>query len=254
MKTKTISLFLVVAVLAALLAVPASAVSFTPSVEGKEAPSVTTVTDASGSRVAALIHDADGNEVAGVTEGNLIVTPVSGADQAEENISEALTKAYEQIQAAEDLTELVPDLEKRLQGTGVSVADLVVRDVFDVTVTGDYADYLAEDGNTITVRFNLGLDPDALLLVLHNYSGSDWEAIADERVVRNADGSVDVTFDSLSPVAFVVDKASVTADPNAPTSPQTSDNSIPFAGIAAALLVLAAVSGVALTRKKHAAE
>ena len=75
------------------------------------------------------------------------------------------------------------------------------------------------------MRFDLGLAPSATLIVLHNYEGSNWEIIPDDRVVQNADGTVDVTFDSLSPIAFVVDSTetdtSASTDANAPTSPQT---------------------------------
>ena len=149
----------------------------------------------------------------------------------------------------------MPGLETILQQyySSINVSDLVVRDVFDVSIYGVYQDYLAEDGNTITIRFELKLQPDALLLVLHNYSGSEWEAIDDSRVVRNADGSVDVTFDSLSPIVFVVDGGAVVEiDPNAPTSPQTGETTS-YGAMAASLVFLAAVVLIAL-RRKHAAD
>ena len=77
------------------------------------------------------------------------------------------------------------------------------------------------DSNNITLRFDVGVAPSATLIVLHNYEGSNWEIIPDDRVVQNADGTVDVTFDSLSPIAFVVDSTetdtSASTDANAPT-------------------------------------
>lgn len=253
---KKIALFLSVAMMLTLLAAPAAAVGFTPSVERKEAPKVAAVQDEAGQQVAGLIRDARGEAVISVPTGELIVTPVSKVDQAQEEIKNPLSQAYAQIQAARALTELAPSLEQILPSydSEVSVADLVVRDVFDVSVSGTFADYLAVEGNTITIRFDLNLTPSALLLVLHNHSGSDWEIISKDRVVRNADGSVDVTFDSLSPVAFVVDGFSMESDPNAPTSPQTGDSSFPVGGITAVLLGSAVVAGVFLTRKKYMAE
>lgn len=246
---KKIALFLSAAMTLTLLVAPAAAAGTSASVERKEAPQVVAVQDKAGQQVAGLIHDAEGNEVSGVPAGDLTVTPVSKADQASETISKALSQAYDQIQAANSLADLAPALEQVLPDydKDVKVADLVVRDLFDVSLSGDY---LAEAGNTITIRFDLKLNPNELLLVLHNYSGSDWEVIAKDRVVRNADGSVDVTFDSLSPVAFVVDGASVTVDPNAPASPQTGDNSVETAMV---LLGVAVVAGAFLARKKYMA-
>lgn len=246
---KKIALFLSAAMTLTLLVAPAAAAGTTASVERKEAPQVVAVQDEAGQQVAGLIHDAEGKVVSGVSTGDLTVTPVSKADQASETISKALSQAYDQIQAANSLADLAPALEQVLPDydKDVKVADLVVRDLFDVSLSGDY---LAEAGNTITIRFDLKLNPNELLLVLHNYSGSDWEVIAKDRVVRNADGSVDVTFDSLSPVAFVVDGASVTVDPNAPASPQTGDNSVETAMV---LLGVAVVAGAFLARKKYMA-
>ena len=132
----------------------------------------------------------------------------------------------------------------------------MVRDIFDVSVTGDAAEYLAEDGNGITLRFDLKLSPSALLIVLHNYSGSDWEIIPEDRVVQNADGTVDVTFESLSPIAFVVDnqesEENNALDTAAPVSPQTSDNGqAPMGGIFVVVLGCAAVFTAVILWKKY---
>ena len=207
---KKLALFLSVLLIAGTLAAPASAaVNFTPSVEQKPAPTVDPITDSNGNQVSAIIRDQNGEEVHGVSidSGELIVTPISQASQAAQAISEMLTNAYEQIQQADTIADLVPTIGDFLQtiGSASQVADLVVRDVFDVSLTGTAAEYLAQEGNNITLRFDVGVAPSATLIVLHNYEGSNWEIIPDDRVVQNADGTVDVTFDSLSPIAFVVD-------------------------------------------------
>ena len=136
-------------------------------------------------------------------------------------------------------------------GSEASVEDLVVRDLFDVSVTG-----AAAESGSITVRFNLGLSQSATLIVLRNYEGSNWEIIPKDRVKQNADGTVDVTFDSFSPVAFVVDKQetadTTTPSINAPSSPQTSDNGVlRVAGVAALGLGCAAVIGSVVASKKR---
>ena len=259
---KKLALFLSVLLIAVTLAVPASAaVNFTPSVEQKPAPTVDPITDSNGNQVSAIIRDQNGEEVHGVSidSGELIVTPISQASQAAQAISEMLTNAYEQIQQADTIADLVPTIGEFLQaiGSAAQVADLVVRDVFDVSLTGTAAEYLAQEGNNITLRFDLGLAPSATLIVLHNYEGSNWEIIPDDRVVQNADGTVDVTFDSLSPIAFVVDSTetdtSASTDANAPTSPQTGDSSLPpVAGAGLIALGCVALASAAVVWKKRA--
>ena len=258
---KKLALFLSVLLIAVTLAAPASAaVNFTPSVEQKPAPSVDPITDSNGNEVSAIIRDQNGEEVHGVSidSGELIVTPISQASQAAQAISEMLTNAYEQIQQADTIADLVPTIGDFLQtiGSPSQVADLVVRDVFDVSLTGTAAEYLAQEGNNITLRFDVGVAPSATLIVLHNYEGSNWEIIPDDRVVQNADGTVDVTFDSLSPIAFVVDSTetdtSASTDANAPTSPQTGDNSLPpVAGAGLIALGCVALASAAVVWKKR---
>lgn len=260
---KKLALFLSVLLIAVTLAAPVSAaVNFNPSVEQKPAPTVDTVTDSNGNEVSAIIRDQNGEEVHGVSidSGELIVTPISQASQAAQAISEMLTNAYEQIQQADTIADLVPTIGEFLQSIGntvTQVADLVVRDVFDVSLTGTAAEYLAQEGNNITLRFDLGLAPSATLIVLHNYEGSNWEIIPDDRVVQNADGTVDVTFDSLSPIAFVVDSTetdtSASIDADAPTSPQTGDSSLPpVAGAGLIALGCVALASAAVVWKKRA--
>ena len=258
---KKLALFLSVLLIAVTLAAPVSAaVNFNPSVEQKPAPTVDPITDSNGNQVSAIIRDQNGEEVHGVDAGEITVTPVSALEQAAEAISEMLSNAYEQIQQANTIADLVPTIGEFLQSIGntvTQVADLVVRDVFDVSLTGTAAEYLAQEGNNITLRFDVGVAPSATLIVLHNYEGSNWEIIPDDRVVQNADGTVDVTFDSLSPIAFVVDSTetdtSASTDADAPTSPQTGDSSLPpVAGAGLIALGCVALASAAVVWKKRA--
>lgn len=251
MKKRMIPIML--AVLALTMTIPALAANFTPSVEGKEAPDVVPVFGESGNEVAAMIYDGQGAVVSEIPQGYLIVTPVSQAAGAEEPIAAALQNAYSQINGVTSLDELTDELAPALQDLSdeVAVEDLVVRDLFDVTLAGHYAAYLDTEGNSVTVRFDLSLDPDTLLLVLHNYSGEQWEVISNDQVTRHENGDVSVTFHSLSPVAFVVDGAQITVNPDDPTSPQTGE-SLPGLMIAGAMLFGgAAVGCFAFARKKE---
>lgn len=223
MKKQMIPIML--AVLALTMSIPAMAANFTPSVEGKEAPEVVPVLGESGNEVAAVIYDNQGAVVSEIPHGEIIVTSVSQAASAEETIASMLDAAYSQINSVTSLDKLTDELVPALQNLSdeVAVEDLVVRDLFDVTLTGDYSTHLDTEGNYVVIRFALNLKPDTLLLVLHNYSGDQWEVISNEHVIRHENGDVSVTFHNLSPVAFVVDGAQITIGPDDPTSPQTGE-------------------------------
>ena len=70
---KKFASLLMAALLMVAMALPASAVDFTPSVQQKPAPTVETVTDASGNEVSAIIQDANGTEVHGVTADQMAI-------------------------------------------------------------------------------------------------------------------------------------------------------------------------------------
>ena len=219
---KKISVTLVAIAMVAAMAVPAFAADFTSSVTGKSAPETVTTTNSSGETVAAIIYDANGKEVASIPVGSLTVTPVSEVKTANASVSKQLTAAYEQLQTT-SLDSIAPALTDAVKtySPQMTVEDLVVRDLFDVSLDNSAKEQLAKNGNAIKIQFALNLPSDALLLVLRNTEGTAWELIADNKVVRNSDGSVTVEFDSLSPIAFLTDGGSLATDPNAPTSPQT---------------------------------
>ena len=209
-------------ILAWSISAPALALEFTPSVENKLAPDVITQTDSSGNEIVAIIYDDDGNELVGVPEGSVVITPVSLAAEASSEVAEALASAYEQLVSVSSLSDLSSDLEAAVAeySADLTVDDLVVRDLFDVDVTGIYAEYLSQDGTSITLRFNLSTDAEFLVAVLHNVEGNTWETVS---FTRNDDYTADVTFYSLSPVAFLFDAGTLSVDPDAPDSPQTGE-------------------------------
>ena len=142
---KKIAILMFAVVLAAAMAVSAFADEFTPSVTANQAPVVVSQTvsdeDDEGDYVAVL-RDANGNEIAGISSGDLIVTSVSDASEMAPEIKEKLDAAYAQIQSVGSLTELSADLETVMKefSPSLTVDDLVVGDLLDVTVTGDFAE------------------------------------------------------------------------------------------------------------------
>lgn len=227
--------------------------NFTPSVEQKDSPEVITTTDSKGDEVAAIITDSENKEVVGVPVGEIIVTSVAKVSNADEEVKEVLKAAQEQIKKVAKIEELIPEqkeeLTKAVEDAGLKVENLVVRDLIDVTLTGTYKDHLETEGNIITLTFKLGIGANEFLKVLHNYEGDKWEMIAEDRVKIMENGDVSVTFDSLSPIAFVVDKAEHTGAVEEPTTPW-----FVYALIAAAVVVVVVIIVLVVARKKKPAE
>lgn len=256
MKKKIITMLIAVTLVMAM-SVPVMAAEFTPSVENKPAPEVVPQTDSNGNECVAIIYDANGNEIVGVPAGYLTVTPVSASEAPSAEIKEKLEAAYEQLQSVSSLTELSSDLEKVIKeySPDITVEDLVVRDLFDVTVWGTYAEYLSQEGNYIIIRFKLTADADSLAAVLYNMEGTTWETVTNDRITRNSDYTVDVAFYELCPVAFLFDAGKLSVDPNAPDSPQTGEpesNTMIWV-VAGVVVVAAAAFGVVKKRSSQKA-
>lgn len=231
--------------LASLLTVPALA-NFTPSVEAKPAPDV--VLDG---EIAAVIKDGAGNVVDTVMRPELIITPASEKHEAvAQKITDNLVRAEIRINEIAHVGQLTPELEQALLRAqkenkiphinDVKVEDLVVRDLFDVSVVRDGQVIAIPNGHTITFSIQTDLSDDVLHFVLHNPVNHDWEVLEEAQAMH--DGIITITVDSLGPFAIVVDGAAdLDVDPSGPSSPQTGESISPmFAAGAAALLCAAA--------------
>lgn len=214
-------------VLTILLTVTVAAAPASPSVTAKPVPAMTMMTDKNGNAVAGIIYNAAGEEIGSISPEDLKVTSLAGGADVDPEILKILTSAYEQLQGVKSLDELVPDIGSVLDklAPGIAVQDLVIRDLFDVTISPEAAALLAA-GGTVEFQFELGIGPDEQMLVLHNLKGTEWEVIDPERVINRGDGTLSVQFGSLSPIAFVSVPGTVSVDPENPEhkSPQTSDD------------------------------
>lgn len=250
--SKKLATLLLAVVLVVAMATPALAAEFTPSVAAKDAPTVVAQTGSDGKSYAAIITDADGKEIAGVPADALTVSSIA---KATGEVKTAMDAAYKQLTSVASLTELSADLETVLKeaAPGVKVEDLVVRDMFDVSLSEEML-ALLKDGAGVTVRFDLSADAALLGAVLHNVSGTEWETIANDKIVRNKDNTVDITFGSLSPIAFLFDGGKLGVDAGAPASPQSGEPETSYAGwiVAGTLFVVAAAAFVAMKKRSSA--
>lgn len=130
---------------------------------------------------------------------------------------------------------------KEVVGSGY-VDTMKVVAIQDVSVEGDVA-------WPVTLTFSYaGVNKDTKVAVLH-WNGSAWENVA----ATAGDGTITATFTSLSPVAIVVDSATMTqtstgTGSNGVKSPNTGESSVVFAlGIVA---LVAACGALGLSKKR----
>ncbi|NLW70875.1 MAG: hypothetical protein GX061_07330 [Eubacteriaceae bacterium] len=211
-----------------------------------EDPVIVTKTDENGVAYIGQLVDEQGEvTLIPADSGAVVLTPIDAADTAADpEIKEKLDDAYNEIAAAPDLTALDPDLGEPLKeaitvsGSDVPVDNLVVRELFDVTVSGVAADALAA-GKSVVVTMDLGVAPDALVIIMTRCE-TKWEVVPQENIKNNGDGTVDVKFEKLCPVAFVTGTATVTppvVDDPTPPADEKKGSAWPWvAGAAVAAL------------------
>lgn len=131
-------------------------------------------------------------------------------------------------------------------------ADYLKQIVGDEYVEGmkvaDMKDVSVPEGTPmpVTIEFEVnGVNKNTKVVVLH-YNGTEWEKIKVDAVDYR---SVTATFDSLSPVAFILDKVDETASVGT-TSPKTGMS--PLIVMAAFGAVICVAGAAALTKKERA--
>ena len=167
--------------------------------------------------------------------GVVTVDDNNGVDGNGNTITASLAEVPAEYQSAvADVRK--PETLKALLGSAYTDTMSVV-DVKDVTVA---------DGTVfpVTIRFNVpGVTTSTKVAVLHYDTEKEaWEVVES----KAGQGTITATFNSLSPVAFVVDKSTSAST----TSPQTGEHSMVV--LFGAVAVVAACGAVGLSRKKRA--
>ena len=196
----------------------------------------------------------------------LVITPLAHAETSEEIPDDAeslLLWVYEQLMKLGmkfiDCPELDASIAENL-GAGKTVEDMVVRDLFDVSVIcEELEEYLEPEDTVICLDFDLGLAPNTFVEVV-TYKNDKWQMI--EAVEVNEDGSVTcTTYEHFCPVAFLVPEGTadaagaagavaVNADMQAPdTGLNAQDNVVLWSVIAAGALV--ALAALVIVQRKR---
>lgn len=150
-------------------------------------------------------------------------------NEVEVVVSETDQSAADEVKSEETLKELLGD---------AYVEGMEVVDVVDVSVKGE-----GEVEFPLTITFEVpGVLSTTDVAVLHKPEGGNWQV----EPSKAGKGTITATFDSLSPVAFVINKNNGVAGS---TSPKTGETAT--AGVVAVLAVVAA-AGAYTFRKKTA--
>ena len=272
---KIFSIMLVLLLCAALLCpVMAAEDDFTPSITYKPMPELTGETADDGciivgylekdGEVIGVVHYDDGtiyidNGVIHETveEGHkcLVITPIADAEtdpEIPEEARELLLWVYDQLlkngMSFIDCAELDASIAAHL-GEGKTVKDMVVRDLFDVSVLCDsLREYLEPEGTTICLDFDLGLAPGSYVEVVA-YKNGAWQMIEDVEV--NAKGTLTcTTYENFCPIAILVPEGTADAVEAPDTGLAAGNDVVLWSAVAAASLAVLVVLAVSLRKRK----
>ncbi len=274
----------VIAILTAVILVlsigtTAFAANFTPSVEEKDAP--TLVAPSKGQikqeikeqlkqegTIALIVHTETDNVAHEISHSELVVTSVAEMDESKKIPKEAkedLEKAYKDFSdknknidkvVPAEVNKAITETVKKEMGNDKTTADLIVRDLFDVSLLNDeHHETLIDDEHHLLLTFSLGVKKDEFVTAIKfNPETKLWETI--RSVVNNGDGTVTCEFDHLCPIAFLVEKTEANSGA-AGDSAQTGDNSVSlyvWIAIAAATAGLMVILFVVKNKKEKSAE
>ncbi len=187
---------------------------FVPSIPYKDSPTIVPVRPRPGpggseqpggpgtpehGPVAEIVDKKKGEVVKYVYHEHIVVTPVSEAESSTEIPKESKDKLLE-VYDKLDKGEMEIPYEKI--DPSINVTDVVIRDLFDVTIVSDeHKEVLVQENMTIVITFDLGVaaDVDVYCMV---YVEDEWIPAAS--VTNNGDGTVTVALDNTGPVTFSV--------------------------------------------------
>jgi len=205
--------------------------TFVPSITQKAAPEVVATeetTEDGQAIIGTVVIAGTGEEVHKAVVGSLIVTAITEVDDAshltEEKIEELktiFTELSEGTKKLSDLSEAFNAHVKEVLGEDKSVDDLVVKDLFDVTITDEQLEsYLAQEDTRINLTFNAGLKEGQFAAVML-FKNNEW--LMAENVTNNGDGTVTATFDHFCPVMIIVEEAGAAEEEAKVEAPATEE-------------------------------
>ena len=188
---------------------------FTPSVSGKPAPELVPTITEDNQIVVGYIYTTESTEPIVLTqEDHLLITPVSESAYVDDvTIYEHLQWSYDDILEAEEVqhiqTDLGAQIDEQLAAGGFEQthADLVVRDLFDVTYYGDHVEQFYNPETLVELTFEeKELNFSDPLVVLHSHDSINWHVVPIDQVQVNDNDTVTMKLDGMGVVAFLVER------------------------------------------------
>ncbi len=247
---KILSVLLICVMLIVPFSVIVSADNFVPSIGYKPAPVIKYEEDDEGNKIIGHVVDPNGNILSTEYHDCLVITPVSEAKTSERipaDAAELLLKVYDELSADDmklsSLSDELNDMVAKDLGKGKDGDDLVIKDLFDVTVLCDeLKEKLAPVGNTLTLTFETSVAENVPVYVM-TYKNEKWAPIVE--AVNNNDGTITCTFEDFCPVAFLVPTS---GGENEPVEPgDTTDNTLWMIVMVSAIALIAVL--LVLNRK-----
>lgn len=203
----------------AFVPMTAFATEFTSSPTSTGAPGVVQQ-EYNGKMHNALLIDGfdwDDDIIDGLDDSEIIVTPQEDMDEPRPEVDK--NKFDNAIDDLKDMP--LDEIDSSIKD------DAVIKDVFDLTVTGEY-DTILNDGHSLKITFEVGnVDGDIKAIY---YGPNGWELI--KNIKNNGDGTVTLLVPGEGPIAFIV-------EPSAAKSPATSNDSVVYLGASVVAVALA---------------
>lgn len=188
---------------------------FTPSITAKPAPEVTVTSGTAGNSVVNTpvieVVDEQNTQVQTFEVLHVEITPVSEKDEkhVDEEVRTALTEAYKVLSAPNvKLSVVMPELENVVAEAAkedvalknVKVNELVVKDLFNVSVSEELAKVLSVDAHSLKLTFDAKIAKNQFAVVMV-YTDGKWVPVD---FVVNEDGTITCTMEVVGVVAVLV--------------------------------------------------
>ncbi len=204
---KWICLFLA-AILCLSLAAPAFAAEneFVPSITYKPQPQIVPY---DGERIG-TIRNSKGEILDFVQEDGIRFTPVADVYDSEGAVPPEIRNLLQSVYEA--LSDGSMKLPYEKFGAGLNPANMVIRDLFDASLTEEaQKKLLQEEGVTLELTFDLGVAPeDKVFVMFYDEETQEWIPV---NAVSNGDGTVTCTFEKICPIAVSVQTGEATEEP-----------------------------------------
>ena len=187
---------------------------FTPSVSGKPAPSVVPTVDENGEEIAGTVIYTDSDMTAAIPAGwYLIVTPFAERDFVLDiQTHEHLEWSFDDVLAAGHVGELEEGIDDEINaalaagGFELTYEDMVMRDLFEISVYGEYVEHFYNEHAVLEITFDAGIAQDEAFVVLFSNDAATWHVLPAENVKVNANGTVTLRLSDLGTIAFLIER------------------------------------------------